>query len=355
MAGIALPWAFAFTRTAATVPQLEPQRIAGLRPRLVRIAYRMLGSVAEAEDIAQEALLRYQRVETEVDSPDAYLARSVTRLCLDALKSARRQREQYVGSWLPEPIFDAEEQVGDDLTLSLMLALERLSPLERATFLLHDVFGLGLDEVASAIEREPAACRKLASRAREHVRSARPRYPMTTAQGDELAHAFYVASRAGDVSKLQELLARDVVLFSDGGGKRTSATKPIFGRERIERFYAGLARKAGHRASRFYYPAWIDGLPGFISVERDHSTQTTALALSERQIVAIYVVRNPDKLRNLPVAVARKLSPDSAARDAALSVGAQHLTRRTDPGAPTRDCAALGSGSAPARGASEPE
>jgi RNA polymerase sigma-70 factor (ECF subfamily) len=312
-----LPWAFAtFTLTAATVPQLEPQRISGLRPRLVRIAYRMLGSVAEAEDITQEALLRYQRVESEVDSPDAYLARSVTRLCLDALKSARRQREQYVGPWLPEPIFDAEEQVGDDLTLSLMLALERLSPLERATFLLHDVFGLGLDEVAGAIEREPAACRKLASRAREHVRSARPRYPITTAQGDELVHAFYVASRAGDVSKLQQLLARDVTLFSDGGGKRTAATKPVVGRERIERFYAGLARKAGCRASLFYHPAWIDGLPGFISVEVDRSTQTTALAVEDGQIVAIYVMRNPDKLKNLPLATAGKLNPGSDARDA---------------------------------------
>lgn len=335
--------------------QLDPQHISALRPRLVRIAYRMLGSVAEAEDIAQEALLRYQRVETEVDSPDAYLARSVTRLCLDSLKSARRQREQYVGPWLPEPIFDAEQQIGDDLTLSLMLALERLSPLERATFLLHDVFGLRLDEVASAIEREPATCRKLASRAREHVRSARPRYPMTAAQGDELAHAFYVASRAGDVSKLQQLLARDAMLFSDGGGKRTSATRPIVGRERIERFYAGVARKAGYRASRFYYPAWIDGLPGFISLERDRSTQTTALASEEGQIVAIYVVRNPDKLKNLPVAAARGLSPGSAALDAALSLGARHRTRRTVRGAPTRDCAALGSGSAPAKDASEPE
>jgi RNA polymerase sigma-70 factor (ECF subfamily) len=294
----------------ATVPQLDPQLISRLRPRLVRIAYRMLGSVAEAEDITQEVLLRYQRVEAEVDNPDAYLARSVTRLCLDALKSARRQREQYVGPWLPEPIFDAEQQVSDDLTLSLMLALERLSPLERATFLLHDVFGLRLDEVANAIERDPAACRKLASRAREHVRSARPRYPMTAAQGDELAHAFYVASRAGDVSKLQELLARDVMLFSDGGGKRTAATKPIAGRNRVERFYAGLARKAGCHASLLYQPARIDGLPGFISVELDRSTQTTALGIEEGRIVAIYVVRNPDKLQNLPPVAARKLNPD---------------------------------------------
>lgn len=292
------------------MPQLDPQLISRLRPRLVRIAYRMLGSVAEAEDITQEVLLRYQRVEAEVDNPDAYLARSVTRLCLDALKSARRQREQYVGPWLPEPIFDAEQQVSDDLTLSLMLALERLSPLERATFLLHDVFGLRLDEVANAIERDPAACRKLASRAREHVRSARPRYPMTAAQGDELAHAFYVASRAGDVSKLQELLARDVTLFSDGGGKRTAATKPIAGRDRVERFYAGLARKAGCQASLLYQPARIDGLPGFISVELDRSTQTTALGIEEGRIVAIYVVRNPDKLQNLPPVAARKLNPD---------------------------------------------
>src|SRR6186713_2298412 len=159
----------------------------------------MLGSVAEAEDIVQEALLRFQRSEAEVDSPQAFLSRVVTRLCLDSLKSARRQRESYVGPWLPEPIFDSEQAISDDVTLTLMLALERLSPLERAAFLLHDVFGVALDEVAATLEREPAACRKLATRARAHVRESRSRFSVSPEKGAEIAHAFYVASRAGDV------------------------------------------------------------------------------------------------------------------------------------------------------------
>jgi len=283
------------------VPRLDTERVTAMRPRLVRIAYRMLGSVAEAEDAVQESLLRYQRVDADVDNPEAFLARTVTRVCLDALKSARRRRETYVGPWLPEPIFDAEETVSDDVTLTLMLALERLSPLERAAFLLHDVFGVALDEVANTLEREPAACRKLATRAREHLREARPRYGVSAERGAQIAHAFYVASRAGDVSALRRLLAEDVVVYSDGGGKRSAATKPVVGLSRVERFYAGLARKDEHRPARFYRPAQIDGLPGFVSVGRDHAPQTTALELDgDGKIVAIYMVRNPEKLERVP-------------------------------------------------------
>jgi RNA polymerase sigma-70 factor, ECF subfamily len=256
----------------------------------------MLGSVAEAEDIVQEALLRFQRVEADVDAPQAFLSRTVTRLCLDTLKSARRQRETYIGPWLPEPIFDSEQAVSDDVTLTLMLALERLSPLERAAFLLHDVFEIELNEVAATLEREPAACRKLASRAREHVRQARPRFNVSPERGDEIAHAFYVASRAGDVGALTRLLAEDVVVYSDGGGKRTAATKPIFGNRRAVRFYEGLARKAGCRPSSGYRSTRIDGLPGFITLSEDGQPQTTAIAVSDDRIVAIYMVRNPDKL-----------------------------------------------------------
>ena len=281
------------------MPQLDSASVTALRPRLVRLAYRMLGSVAEAEDAVQDALLRYQRSEVEVDIPAAFLSRTVTRLCLDALKSARRRRETYVGPWLPEPIFDAEETVSDDVTFSLMLAPERLSPLERAAFLLHDVFGVGLDEVARALEREPEACRKLATRAREHVREARPRYGVSPERSAQIAQAFYVASRAGDVSRLRQLLAEDVVVYSDGGGKRSAATKPINGRSRAERFYLGIARKYGFRAARFYRPVLIDGLPGFISAGSDGIPQTTALAIENDQIFAIYTVRNPEKLKRV--------------------------------------------------------
>lgn len=259
----------------------------------------MLGSVAEAEDVVQEALIRYQRVDAEVDRPDAFLARTVSRLALDALKSARKRRETYVGPWLPEPIFDAQETVSDDITLSLMLALERLSPLERATFLLHDVFGMGLDEVANALDREPAACRKLATRAREHVREARPRYQVSSEQGAAIAHAFYVASRAGDLSSLRQLLAEDVVVYSDGGGKRSAATKPVSGASRVERFFLGIARKDAFRPASYYEPAIIDGLPGFITLASDGKPQTTAFAIVDGRIAAIYQMRNPDKLQRV--------------------------------------------------------
>ncbi len=283
------------------MPQLEPDIVSAVRPRLVRIAYRMLGSVAEAEDAVQDALVRFQRVSAEVDSPAAFLSRTVTRLCLDRLKSARRQRETYVGPWLPEPIFDGEQAVSDDVTLTLMLALERLSPLERAAFLLHDVFEMGLNEVAATLDREPAACRKLAARAREHVKESRPRFDVSPERGAEIAHAFYVASRAGDVSALSQLLAEDVVLYSDGGGKRVAATKPLLSCSRVARFYAGLSRKAGRQAPTGYRAARIDGLPGFITFSDGGLPQTTALAITGERIVAIYMVRNPDKLSRVPL------------------------------------------------------
>lgn len=285
------------------MPQLEPDHVQSLRPRLVRAAYRMLGSVAEAEDAVQEALLRYQHVEASVDSPEAFLKRMVTRVCLDVLKSARHRRESYVGPWLPEPLVDAQETVSDELTLTLMMALERLSPLERAAFLLHDVFELGLDEIASELGREPAACRKLATRAREHVREARPRFGVSPDRGAEIAHAFYLASRSGDVTTLRQLLAEDVVIYSDGGGKSRAATKPIFGASRAERFYCGYARKDSFRLAPYYEPTLIDGLPGFILRGTDGTLQTTALAIEGDKIIAVYSVRNPDKLKHLRVPV----------------------------------------------------
>src|SRR5690606_19584992 len=170
-----------------------------LRPKLIRIAYRMLGSVADAEDVVQEAFLRWLNADREaVREPEAFLRRVATRLCLDHLKSARHRRETYVGPWLPEPVVEAAEgDFDDDITLPLMMALERLSPLERAAFLLHDVYGVSFDEIAETIGREPAACRQLASRARNHVRAARPRSKLPKERGLELTAAFFAASRNG--------------------------------------------------------------------------------------------------------------------------------------------------------------
>ena len=269
-----------------------------LRPKLMRVAYRMLGSVADAEDVLQEAFIRWMGAErSAVREPEAFLRRTVTRLCLDQLKSARRQRETYVGPWLPDPV--VEEEAEEDVTLPLMLALERLSPLERAAFLLHDVFGLGFDEVATTIRRDAAACRQLAARARTHVREARPRFQVEKQRGLELATAFFNASRSGDMQALAALLAADVSLHADGGGKRSAAIRPVFGLEFVMMVHERLAARFRSHGSTFVRAAYVNGLPGFVTLEADGELQTTALEIENDKVVAIYVVRNPDKLKHL--------------------------------------------------------
>lgn len=290
------------------------------RPRLLRLAYRMLGSLAEAEDIVQEAWLRWQRADRDtVAAPAAYLSRTVTRLCLDAMKSARARRETYVGAWLPDPIADPiadpvaapqdETLRLDELTYTLMLALERLSPLERAAFLLHDVFGLPSGEVAETLERDAAAVRQLAARARKHVRAARPRYQVAREEGERIARAFFAASTSGDTAALSGLLADDVVLISDGGGKVIAFRNPILGLQRVLRLFAGLYRKRAQLPTTFIRPLWIDGLPGFLSRARGDVLQTTALEIADGRIAAIYITRNPDKLTHIAAAADEAESP----------------------------------------------
>jgi RNA polymerase sigma-70 factor, ECF subfamily len=269
-----------------------------LRPRLMRVAYRMLGSVADAEDMVQEAFIRWMGTDRgEVREPEAFLRRTVTRLCLDQLKSARRQRETYIGPWLPDPV--VEEEADEDVTLPLMLALERLSPLERAAFLLHDVFGLEFEEVAATIGRDAAACRKLAERARTHVREARPRFQVDKQHGVELAEAFFAASRNGDMKALGAMLATDVSVHSDGGGKRPAAMRPILGFDAVMRVHQVLAELFRKNGSKLVRAGFVNGLPGFITLEADGELQATALEIEDGKIAAIYVVRNPDKLRHL--------------------------------------------------------
>ena len=275
-------------------------RFAPLRPRLTRIAYRMLGSVADAEDVVQDAFLRWMGADHDaVREPEAFLRRIVTRLCLDQLKSARVRRETYVGPWLPEPLVEDGDEDPDDITLPLMLALERLSPLERAAFLLHDVFGLGFEEVAATIGRDTAACRQLAARARGHVRAARPRYRMDAARGLEIANAFFTASRSGDMGALGAMLAQDVSLHSDGGGKRPATVRPALGFAQVMQVHKALGVLFGKYGSTLLRTCRINGLPGFVTREADGEIQTTALAIEDGRISAIYVMRNPDKLRHL--------------------------------------------------------
>jgi len=269
-----------------------------LRPRLMRVAYRMLGSMSDAEDTVQDAWLRWQAADREaVRVPEAFLRRVVTRLCLDQLKSAQARREAYSGPWLPDPVVEADEV--EDVTLPLMLALERLSPLERAAFLLHDVFGESFDDIAESLGRDAAACRQLASRARAHVRSEKPRFPVDRARGMAIAEAFFAATREGQIGRLGALLAQDVSLHSDGGGKRPAVARVMHGADVVRRTFAAFDRLARGRTGELIRYAYVNGLPGFVTRETDGVLQTTALLVEDGRIAAIYVMRNPDKLRHL--------------------------------------------------------
>ena len=277
------------------------------RRRLLGLAYRMLGSRSDAEDIVQDAYLRFAGAQ-DVRNPEAFLVTAVTRLCLDRLKSAKAQREVYVGPWLPEPVFDAESlsadaatELADDLSFALMLALDRLSPTERAAFLLHDVFDTPFSEIATMLDRTEAACRQLATRARRAVRDNRPA-PLAPAESHaHLLMAFAEAVASGDVSRLARLLRDDAVAITDGGGRKSAALHPIFGADKIARLFIGLAGKNAGREMRVE-PAVINGAVGallYLDGEIDH---TISMAIDGELIAAIYVVRNPDKLRHVPIA-----------------------------------------------------
>ena len=266
----------------------------------------MLGSRAEAEDIVQDAYLRWHAADrAAIEEPRRYLGTVVTRLCLDRMKSAQVRRELYVGQWLPEPVVDEVfdgEAAGDlahDVSVALMLLLERLSPLERASFLLHDVFGLDFAEVARALGRGEVACRQLAARARTHIEAGRPRFSASREEGRRLAAAFQAAITSGDTQTLVQILAKDAVLYSDGGGKRAAALNPIRGADRILRFFAGIARKNPALATIAARPAMVNDLAGFVLRENDGSIDTMAVEHYDGRIVAIYLTRNPEKLQHV--------------------------------------------------------
>jgi len=277
------------------------------------LAYRMLGSRAEAEDVVQNAWLRWHAADrAAVDNPRAFLSRTVTRLCLDRLKSAQAQREVYVGAWLPEPLVDDETQfqpgpeamheLANDLSYAFMLTLERLSPLERAAFLLHDVFDMDFREVAAVLGRSESACRQLASRARSNVHANRPTAKVSPEEEKRLTHAFVGAIRDGDVAALAQVLAQDATFVSDGGGRVTSVPKPLFGRDLVAKVVIGFSRlyePAQHRLR----PARINGLPGFVlSTVEGKLIQTIAIEPDlDGFIRGIYVTRNPEKLQHVPL------------------------------------------------------
>jgi len=275
------------------------------RAALFAHAYRMLGEVAEAEDVVQDAFIKWhQAPRGEVENARAYLVTIVTRLCLTRLRSARRRREVYVGPWLPEPLAETtgpapEEALAHDVSVALLMALERLTPLERAAFLLHDVFDLDFGEVGAALGREAATCRQLAARARTHLKAARPRYSATAQETEEVAGAFFAALDGGDVDALRAVLVETATMHTDGGGVRPAALRPIAGADRIARFFAGLMAKGRIGSPLFGRRLLLNGLPARLTVEADGMPQTVSVAVEAGRVGAVYIVRNPGKLAHL--------------------------------------------------------
>ncbi|WP_028067100.1 sigma-70 family RNA polymerase sigma factor [Solirubrobacter soli] len=280
-------------------------RFEALRPRLVRLAYGYLGSLAEAEDVVQDAWLRLERVDAdEIRDLQGWLTTTVSRLALDALGSARVRREAYVGPWLPEPIVEepSPEQravQAEDVSLALLVVLESLSANERIAFVLHDIFGYAFDEVASSLQTSPAAARQLASRARKAVEARRPRFPASPEQQRDVVLAFGRAAAEGDLEGLMELLHPDVVFTSDGGGIVTAARKPIGGADRVARLAKTLAEKAAEAGGHFELVD-VNGLPGWLGIGHDGQATVMSFTIDDGKIVAIDVQRNPEKLRRLP-------------------------------------------------------
>jgi RNA polymerase sigma-70 factor (TIGR02957 family) len=302
-----------------TTPHEDEAPYQELRPLMFSIAYRMTGSVSDAEDIVQEAFLGLTRGlsdGTVVESPKAYLAAATTHHAINHLRSARVRREAYVGAWLPEPLVagtgrapaphpaggpDPAEhaELADSLSMAFLVMLESLSPLERAVFLLREAFGYDYGEVARIVGKSEQNCRQILARARQHIGDRRPRFESSRAQGEELARRFFAAAAGGEMSSLLELLSPDVVFVGDGGGKALALRKPLRGQLRVARFIAGLFRR-GHQIGAQVRPAWVNGQPGGVSFDAaGRVINVFALDIADGTVQAIRSVVNPDKLSHL--------------------------------------------------------
>jgi RNA polymerase sigma-70 factor (ECF subfamily) len=278
------------------------------RPLLFSIAYRMLGSAMDAEDMVQEAFLRWQRApEQEVNSPKAYLSTVVTRLCLDQLKSARAQREVYVGPWLPEPILTSAQMPGltdraelaDSLSLAFLTLLESLSPVERAVFLLHEVFEYDYAEISQIVDKSEANCRQMVRRAKQHLQEHRPRYPVAPGQRERLLNRFLQATSSGDMDGLLKLLTEDIVVKSDGGGKASAMRNPLYGKDKAARFIFGLLNKARKVSGYHVRIAEVNGAPAMLHYLHNQLITVMSFDFTDDQICGIYSVVNPDKLQTV--------------------------------------------------------
>lgn len=275
------------------------------RPYLFAIAYRMLGSVMDAEDMVQETYLRWQQIEVDdVQSPKSFLAAIITRLCIDYLRSARVKRESYVGTWLPEPYLMDSEQTGetmaalsDSLSMAFLVLLESLAPTERAAFLLHDVFDYDYAEIAEIVDKSPANCRQMVSRARQRLHHGRPRFQATPAEQQQISAQFLQASLDGDMTGLLSLLAEDVVEYSDGGGKVPSAIHPLHGADKVSRFFVGLTKKAPPGTETHFGVA--NTHPALFVYLENQVVTVILFDIVDGRIQHIYAVTNPDKLRHI--------------------------------------------------------
>lgn len=281
-----------------------------LRPLAFSIAYRMVGSVGDAEDLVQEALLRVYRAEESgerIESPQAYLSAVVTRLSIDHLRSARVRRETYVGPWLPEPLLTDPEpgpeqraETSDSLSQAFLVLLEQLSPVERAVFLLREVFGYEYADIARIVGRSQDNCRQLLTRARRHVEEGRPRFDADRGKRAELAERFLQAAAEGATDALVSMLVSDATAYGDGGGKVQAARKPVHGAEKVARFIAGIIALGQRRGGYSLRPAWVNHQPGFVISSGDGNVDAVwAFDVADGLIQSVRIVRNPDKLGHL--------------------------------------------------------
>jgi RNA polymerase sigma-70 factor (ECF subfamily) len=270
------------------------------RPRLARLAYRMLGSLVDADDVLQEAFLRFSRANRDgIKSPSAYLSSIVVRLCIDHRRVVEARKESYVGPWLPEPIVESADQVetSESVSLAFLVVLESLSPLERAAYLLRRVFDYGYDEIGTILDKSQQSCRQLVHRAEGSIRERRPRFEPDPREAERITGAFLQACASGDLDGLVQLLSDDAVVYSDGGGKVPAARVPIVGVDRVARLFLGLARQAtaGWEARRVR----VNGQPGVLILIAGHLEQVLTIEVVDGRIATIFVVRNPDKLANV--------------------------------------------------------
>jgi RNA polymerase sigma-70 factor (ECF subfamily) len=275
------------------------------RKRLFGLAYRMLATVGDAEDAVQDTYLRWHRTDTAaIQVPEAWLVTACTRICIDRLRQAKLEREQYPGTWLPEPLIELDVaaepgETADDLSMALLVLLERLSPAERAAYLLREAFDYDYPQIAEILKKSEAACRQLVSRAAKRIREERPRFSADSNAARALAEKFAAATRAGDAAAFAGVLAQDVLLWSDGGGKAKAALNVIHGADKVARFFLGIAPKQPRDLRRVM--ARVNGQPGWVFYQGETPYLAMAVDIADGLVRNVFIVRNPDKLLRLPV------------------------------------------------------